>query len=506
MKKTRKSKKWIVAAVVLWMGAYGASVTPKIQKNGWGAAVPRIVIVASLPFLSEEQGSGLSLGIWTGQNLSVQPTGLDQMILSQCPPLMQWAGTSSGSTEFGWFSRRFIFLLAKLESYSLLTDGTTAKGSAYKRLISHLVASKRVYSNEKKWAQQVVYCEILIDQEFGIQEVVRGDFKIRRLLSTSYEIHLGDYGETVYQCNTPNSRWINGFMPGAMPQDKLDAYWINRFLWDNKFEKEIARGIVSRNLQPVFGIGKQIGTTIGEKRVIMTLRENVGTHQEPHWASVHRIDQTVNYTIDPDKKMDTDTSGELRERIQNGMIARLSVDYDSQQQAWVPVVKLRLKDKANMSDDVVLFGGMISICYVRTDYEDGRGRELLRSNHDQTWWRWGKVVTNDPESITVDIEGQERVFTLREPPSVCKLSVRSERNTHLPGELYTQYILPNQKDNHYRLVVRIIPMQGNTQFTYGGLWGNQIYNGELEFPLEKWSYIELKRYMINGVVPDHAMP
>lgn len=506
MRKTRRSKKWIAAALTLWVGAYAASVTPKVQKSGWGAAVPRIVIVASLPFLSNEQGTGLNLGIGNKRELSIHPSKLDQFVMDQCPPGSGWYGLSAKSNEFGWVSRRVAFLLAKLEPDSLLSDGTTAKGCAYKRLLSHIVDSGKAYTFEKQWAQQVVYCEIAIDNEFSAQEVLQGDFEIRRLLASSYRIQAGDYGEIVYQCNTPHSLWTNGRQARDMSQEEIDVYWINRFLWDSRFEIEKARGRRSHDEQPVFGVGTQIGATTGEKRIVMTIMDNEGTHQDPRWVRVHRIDQTVQYAIDPNKVLAIDLSQKLRDQIQNEIKANLTVEYDSQQQAWVPVIQLSMKNKADRSDDVVMFGGMVSVRYVRTDYVETNGRALLSSNHDQTWWRWGKIQEKDPEDITIEIDGQEQVFTMRQPPSVRKLIQRSERNTFIPGELYTQYILPSSMDSHYKLVVRIDSMQRNTQWTYGGLWGDRVFEGELEFPLERWSYIELKRYIINGVVPDHAMP
>ena len=82
MRKTRRSKRWIMVALVLWMGAYGASVTPRVQKSGWGEAVPRVVLVASLPFLAEEQGTGLSAWMFFGSK-DLGPRGYDKWVIDK---------------------------------------------------------------------------------------------------------------------------------------------------------------------------------------------------------------------------------------------------------------------------------------------------------------------------------------------------------------------------------------------------------------------------------------
>ena len=55
-------------------------------------------------------------------------------------------------------------------------------------------------------------------------------------------------------------------------------------------------------------------------------------------------------------------------------------------------------------------------------------------------------------------------------------------------------------------MVRITPMRGNFVRTYGGLWGDRVYDGVLVVPLDRWTLDEVRRYVVSGLVPDHAMP
>jgi len=506
MRKTRRSKRWIAVALVLWMGAYGVSVTPKVQKQGWGAAVPRVLIVAALPFLSEEQGTGLDTPFL---KLGIRPTKFDKFVLDQLPFEYGLSFFISDSDIYGWFSRRLVFLLARLESDETITDGTTAKGLAYRNLITGLVRSGKVAESQKRWAQGVEYIEFDLDQSFGPDEVVQAHFQMRRLLLNPYRLRMGSSPFTEYRCSTPSSFRMNGIMPAFTSQEEHDAFWIQRFLWDARHDPQRARGRTSWEIKPVLGFGTQVSPGVGEVQVVMDVLENQGQQSEPQsWEKVHRVTRTLQYTIDPDRIITPDSSAALRDQIQSSFQAHLVVEYDSQESAWVPVVKLVKKRGAVEFEDAVMFGGMVSVRLIQTNYDDQHGRSLLDSRNDQSWWRLGwrddpgrKIIvdrTDDGEDNPVEVvlgAGRKRTFT-----------ARHELSSSLPGEVQSQQGLPSGDEKNYKLVVRITPMQGNTRWIHGGLWADRIYDGELEFPLANWTLIELKRYIVNGTVPDHAMP
>lgn len=508
MRKTKRNKKWITAAIVLWMAAYAAQVTPRVQKIGWEASVPRTALVASFPFLSEKQGTGIP-NVFGMVKVSTKPTKLDQLVQDQLPYSYWPASQQSQKTEYNWFARRLVFLLAKLEPDSLVTDGTTAKGLAYKTLITKLVQNDQTYNFEKRWAQSIVHIEFDIDQEFGPDELVQSHFKIRRLLLNRYNLTSGHYGQDLYQCSAPSGFSLNGTQPIHTTQAEADQYWIQRFLWDNCYQTNRARGRTSWVIKPVLGRGNQTSPLAGEVTISMGILETENhTADQPNWQTVHRLRRTVKYSIDPNRVIIPDTSTEIRDRIQNQFKAKLTVQYDSQQQGWVPVIHLVKTSNADCFDDSILFGGMVSVRAMNKDYQDTHGQELLNSKHDQTWWRLGWQEVPPVELDLSSIEGvteEDRIF-ITNPPPKCQLTTRSEQSTFLPGEIQPTQFFPSGNNNDHAIIVRIQPMQGNGQYSYGGLWADRLYPGNLDFQLDKWTLKELKRYIVNGTVPDHAIP
>lgn len=508
MRKTKRSKKWVAIACTIWIAAYAAQVTPRVQKNGWGASIPRIALVASFPFLSENQGTGLP-SVFGMVKVSIQPTRLDQLVQEQIPYSYWPASQQSRKTDYNWFARRLVFVLAKLESESLLTDGTTAKGLAYKSLITKIVQNDQAYEFEKRWVQSVVHVEYDIDQEFGPDELIQAHFKIRRLLLNRYSLNCGIYGQLNYQCSAPSGFSLNGIQPVHATQAEADSYWIERLLWDSRYQTNRARGHTSWEIKPVLARGTQISPLSGEARVSMGILETDDhTTDQSQWTTVHRVNHTVHYTIDPNRVILTDSSTEIRDRIQNQFKAKLTVLYDSQQQGWVPVIQLVKTRGADCFDDSIIFGGMVSIRAMSKDYPDTHGQELLNSKHDQTWWRLGWQEVPPVEFDLSSIEGvsEEDGIFITNPPPKCLLTARSEQSTFLPGEIQPTQFFPLGNNNDHAIIVRIQPMQGNSQYAYGGLWADRIYPANLDFPLDNWTLTELKRYVVSGTVPDHAMP
>jgi hypothetical protein len=163
----------------------------------------------------------------------------------------------------------------------------------------------------------------------------------------------------------------------------------------------------------------------------------------------------------------------------------LTVEHDATRQAWVPLVRLRWHGARDLQD-MLLFGGMVSVDYVMEGSPIDQGRSLLESGHDETWWL---VEPAQPGRRT------------------SQLVARADLGSRFAGEVEGNSILPSARNrSEYRLVVRITPMQGNTTPMYGGLWADRVYDGVLVVPLDNWTIEEVRRYIVSGVVPDHAMP
>lgn len=153
MRRTRRRWGVAVLGVLVLVGAHGVRAVPRVQKEGWGAAMPRIGLVLLLPFLSEEQGSGLSSPVLSPR--ASNASGLDRFVLGQVPNYGLFYGPSSEvDTGLGWLSRRLVFLFARFQDPDVITDGTTAKGVVTKSLVSQLVHGGKCYRFEADWAKR----------------------------------------------------------------------------------------------------------------------------------------------------------------------------------------------------------------------------------------------------------------------------------------------------------------------------------------------------------------
>jgi len=54
----------------------------------------------------------------------------------------------------------------------------------------------------------------------------------------------------------------------------------------------------------------------------------------------------------------------------------------------------------------------------------------------------------------------------------------------------------------------VVVLQANfsNQLRLGGLWGDIVYDGELEFELPNWTKRQFEQFIVNGIAPEHAFP
>jgi hypothetical protein len=478
--------------MVVLAGAHAASSAPGIQKRGWGAAVPGIVLVAWMPLMSEVPGTGLegmTFGVAGSGSGLPRASGMDRLVMKEVGGeayLRTVFGDAPGPSRLGWISRRLLFLLARTEDISVITDSTTAKGHAYKHAISSAVNSGRASVSEARWAHGVAHIEAEPDRAYGVGELVRGDFRIRRLLLGGYTLS-GSVGSNLveFRCWTPNNLFGgSGFMPSGTPEE-LAAYWIKRFSWDSVHEAERARGLTYTQFKHPLG-QIEIVESGAAVRLHYAVMVNEARHGEPQrMAHVGTVKRYVPVRVDEGRVIDADGSAQTKAWLESKLRAELTVEHDSTRQAWVPIVRLRWNGARDL-EDTLLFGGMVSVDYVMDGSPIDQGRGLLESGHDETWW-------------LVEPAQQGRRSS--------QLVARSDLGSRFAGEVEGNYILPSARNRlEYRLVVRITPMQGNTPQLYGGLWADRVYDGALVVPLDNWTLDEVRRYIVSGVVPDHAMP
>ena len=67
------------------------------------------------------------------------------------------------------------------------------------------------------------------------------------------------------------------------------------------------------------------------------------------------------------------------------------------------------------------------------------------------------------------------------------------------------YVVGRRIDTSSKMVV-VFEANLSNQLRFGGLWGDVVYDGTLEFDLPKWTRYEFEQYIVNGIAPTHAFP
>ncbi len=153
MRKTRRSKLWVVVALVLWMGAYGAGVWPRVSahnySNGVLGAVPTPMLILTLPLLSDEPGTIIDRG---GTPYRKRP--MDDRIAHQIKGRLYKADDTSLLDH--WLFAK----LARRESSALLTEKTALRGEVYSYVYNAWARQQRMMHEEERWARSVYFLEL----------------------------------------------------------------------------------------------------------------------------------------------------------------------------------------------------------------------------------------------------------------------------------------------------------------------------------------------------------
>ncbi len=510
MRKTHRRKKWIVVALILWGLAYSASVTPRVQSRGWGAAIPRVAIVAALPFLSEEQGTSDTSIFWRTPKSLKLSTKFNQLVHKEVPRFGYYPGTQTKKSEFGWFSRRLAFLLGRFESESILTDGTTAKGSAYQGILSTLVNAHQAYGFESNWAKQIITIDIQIDRPFGPQEPVYGIVRVRRMFAGRYRISFGPNNST-YRCSTGRGFRGNGRMPLFDTPEEERAFWVNQFLWDDMSLLDATYGRNSHDRFHPLGQGQ----VLTKDTAILNLHIRVskytgdkpnGYGDDANWTHDFVRKESIHYQIDQARTIVADQSEKLRKEIEQSTKAMFTVEYDRGKQKWVPVLKIESNGQAPKDQDTILFGGRIEILEVPRNDPAAHGTQYFSSTWN-SWWQWG-TEPYEQSRFTPTGDQDSPFIESTETRSRPLFKGKSGIGTALAGELrFNEYAIYRTPQQNSKLVVRLeYTHHPAANPGFGGLWGNRVYEGTLQYDLKNWTIQQLKRYIVNGTVPDHAMP
>lgn len=488
MRRTRRRWWGLAGALGLLVLGHAAAVAPAVRARGWVAAVPRVALVGWLPFMSEEQGTGISWVIGSAKT----PTRFDAAVLAELG--VQYWPMGQEEDRLGWLSRRAAFLLARAEPVAVITDGTTAKGRAYKSVITRVVRSGHAYGFEEAWAHSVAHIEVRADPEHAPDAVIYGGFSVRRLLLGGYTLRVG-WRDAEFACWTPNSMRLNGPMPSGTPAE-VERHWIERFLWDTHHRDGFFSGLDPWPVGPGVGLGVasavQGGPTVA--RVRFGIFENrAGQRETERWELVAALQRELPYTLDPALAPIRDASARLRDELEGSLKARIGVVWDRDGARWIPVLTIHRRGGSGLlADDEasgsgpgerVLIGGRVEVC-ARWDFGSNPYTKILMTT-DDCWW----LV----EDRTEGYDG--------------RLAARSVGSDVYPGALeHRGYTLGSRYEDHGRVLVRFNPGVGRGFHDFGGFEAGTVFEGPLELRVEHWTHAEIVQLIVNGTVPDHALP
>lgn len=485
MLRTRRRWRWVWVALVLLVVSHGLRVAPDVRRNGWIEAVPDVVLVASYPFLSEEPGSGMPLflpnkqGGWYERGV-LRRTGVEG-----------WS-RENHEQRFSWLSRRLVFLIARTQGEAELTDGTTAKGKAFKSTLTQIVRSGGAYGFESRWAHSVACVEFDGPGSVAPGERLYASPRVRRLLLGAYRLRVNGY-DAELQGQTPSSMWVNGAWPAGTA---AEAQWIERFRWD--------RLSPAHGSDPVWTEGTRLAMSSSapqadgafEREAELLIAEDEALWGETErWRRVAKIRAALSGEVDSKLTPTIDSSTELRDELESGLRARLAPVYDSSRARWVLAVRLEPK-RAGKGPPVgkrLVFGGRCSV--VVSWNLDGEAYEPTAMWGNEALWLW---VTPDPGTEenpypTIDLELSVRRGWL--PP----------QSGTTAGEVTMNGSPPASFSNHSSTVYAVI--SGRQMVMTSDLMGvraDTVYDGELRFRLD-WTAEELRRFLYLGEIPEHAM-
>jgi hypothetical protein len=191
MQRTRRRKGWAVVAVGLLLGAYGASVWPRVSAYnyaaGWVAAIPTPVLIVSMRWMPMEAGSLPDRNSSQAAAIPFRQRPWSERFGNQIKTRMY---KSESTTRLD----RWLFLrAARGEAPEVLTDPTAVRGDVYRYVVNAWLRQGRMSGEEERWARSVhqvraEHAEYALD---GLPTYAR--VQIRRLVEGSlWRVRLGE--------------------------------------------------------------------------------------------------------------------------------------------------------------------------------------------------------------------------------------------------------------------------------------------------------------------------
>lgn len=477
MSRTRRHPRQIAIALALLVLAYAAQATPKIQKSGWSHAIPDVVILLSLPFLSEEPGSSMSFYDPKYTTSRVQESILDLVSSDHS------TGAVRHARSYGWFDQRLLVFLAKRESIEVITDSSTAKGNAYKSILSLIARYGDLPESDERWFNSQVYYEIDLPEKVAGDRMIYSTIRVRRLKSTPYRLVLG-MGEGMLRGYPVPGMTIgaNVNRPSAGMSRGEVLTEIEVFQWDSTFMIDASGQLVHHDTIPIGAVWN--GGNQPQIMSSITLLENMGGRfGDERWEQVGNSSLRIDVEIDPEDHVRVNDTLTMREDLESRIGARLAVKYSRQQERWVPVIEFKPKSRTYfLENEQHVFGGELEV-YFKPDPSD-----ISRQSRGSTL----PVLKSEPHVWGVEARRLIKGRGIDPVPT--------------PGEVaYTGFWRPSMTDAAGSYFVRLKPLRVNRYYNLGGFDADVFYPGELEFEIPHWTPEEMKQYIVNGIAPEHAM-
>lgn len=477
MSRTRRHPRQLAIALVLLMLAYAAQATPKIQKGGWSRAIPDLAIILSLPFLSEEPGSSMSFYDPKYTTSKVQESILD-LVSSD-----HGTGAYTNPRSFGWFDQRLIVFLAKRESTKVITDSSTAKGNAYKSILSSIARYGDLPESDTRWLNSQIYYELDLPEKVPADRMIYSTIRVRRLKRTSYRLVLGT-GEGMLKGYPVPGMTIGARVnrPRATMSSGEPMTEIEVFQWDSTFMIDANGELTHHDTIPIGAVWN--GGNQPQIITPMTMLENTGGHfGEERWEQVGSSSLRVDVEIDPEDEVRVNDTLTMKDDLESRINARLIVEYSRQQEQWVPVIEFKPKSRTYfLGNEQRAFGGELEVFFKPDPSETSRpsrGSAL-------------PILKSEPHVWGVE--------------SRRKIAGRGIKPVPTPSEVaYTGYMRPSRTNAAGTYFVRVKPLRPGRHYNLGGFDADVFYIGELEFEIPYWTPEEMVQFIVNGIAPDHAI-
>ncbi|MEZ6165507.1 MAG: hypothetical protein R3B67_13860 [Phycisphaerales bacterium] len=180
MRKTRRSWRLVVVAVVLFLSAYAIGIrgrynNQQFRRLGWPVLVPTPVLILTMPLMPDDAGSRPDRN-QAGTSIPYLQRPLFERLSHQIKSRLY------KSEETSWFDHWLFMQLARRESSQGLTDPSAVRGEMFRYVFNAWDRQGRLSQDDEEWARSVYQLEIR-HRPYAVENMpAYAHFRVRRLL------------------------------------------------------------------------------------------------------------------------------------------------------------------------------------------------------------------------------------------------------------------------------------------------------------------------------------